>query len=82
MTATRSMGIPSSGPSTRASRRPAGPSIKVDSSSRVKGVSSPSVAAVVGELQVDVEVLFFDHRHDALQIVAFFSADTHLIALD
>ena len=43
---------------------------------------SQSIGAVVGELQMDVEVFLLDHRNDALQVVALLGADTHLISLD
>src|SRR5699024_3962011 len=42
----------------------------------------PPVSAVVGELEVDVEVLALEQGDDALQIVALLRAHSQLIALD
>src|SRR5699024_5591841 len=42
----------------------------------------PPVLAIVGELEVDVEVLALEQGDDALQIVALLRAHSQLIALD
>ena len=73
---------PSSGSSSRASRRSGGPATKNDSMRRDTERRQASVGAVVGELHVDAEVVGAEQGDDLLERVAVAAADAHEIALD
>src|ERR1700682_4489511 len=76
-TSAASRGGPSSGSSSNASRRPAGPARNSDSIRR--GIL---VRAVIGELNVDAEIVALDECDDLLQRVAVLAADADHVALD
>ncbi len=38
--------------------------------------------AKIGVLQRHIQILFFEHGHHRLQVVTFFSGDSHLLALN
>src|SRR5690242_11023884 len=73
-----SRGSPSSGSSSRASRRPAGPSRNSDSILLAKMLIGP----VVSELHVDPEIARAQQLHHVLQRVAILAGDAQEVALD
>src|ERR1041385_405954 len=67
----------SSGASSSASRRPAGPGIQCDSIRR-----ATSVRAVVDELHVDPEIALAQQLDGRLEHVAVTAGDPHKVAVD
>src|SRR5436309_2454201 len=76
-TKTASRGSRSSGSSSKASRRPAGPWIQCDSMRR-----ATSVGAEVDELHVDAEIALAEQLDHRLEHIAILAGDPHKVALD